>query len=314
MTRRWLPAWGLAAVAFGGGSLIVPLYVVELGGDAFVLGAMALTVATMAAIPLLRVIPLVIAANALLWLGFAAATPVLTLLVVDREPESAWSDRIASLNKYQGTGWAAGLALGLRTLPPDPAPEAAPSPRRLRRRVREAVRFNIRGAAFSFTPGRIDVRQFHPRTFVRRFSPALALYFAAVFCVFTGFGAFFAPLPAYLTEVGYGSSGIFGLYLVLNAGAAAFYGRVAGLTGAREATTVQAGGLLARGLAFPLVLLVGAVVGRTLLGTGAVVLVFGLIGGSLGATSYPLTFGAACGLVVVGAALVLLVGRKDPTA
>lgn len=427
MTRRWLPAWGLVAVAFGGGSLIVPLYVVELGGDAFVLGllfatgsfvgvpgalvfglladrtgkrrafvlgAMALTVATMATIPLLRLIPLVVAANALLWLGFAAATPVLTLLVVDGEPESVWSDRIASLNKYQGIGWAAGLALGflvvsggaafvdaiaaqrafflacagsaglglvlgLRTLPADTAPGAAPSSRRLRRRVREAARFNIRGAAFPFTPGRIDVRQFHPRTFVERFSPALALYFGAVFCVFTGFGAFFAPLPAYLTDVGYGSSGIFGLYLVLNASAAAFYGRVAGLTGAREATTVQAGGLLARGLAFPLVLLVGAVVGGTALGTGTVVLVFGLIGvtwavtavtaativtrlappvirgealgvygalvalaggvgglvgGSLGAASYPLTFGVACGLVLLGAALVLLVGRKHPAA
>jgi hypothetical protein len=30
MAREWLPAWGLAAIAFGGASLIVPLYVVAL--------------------------------------------------------------------------------------------------------------------------------------------------------------------------------------------------------------------------------------------------------------------------------------------
>mgnify|MGYP002761006096 CR=1 FL=1 len=115
MTGRWLSAWGLAAVAFGGASLIVPLYVVELGGGAFVLGllfasssfggvpgalalgnladrtgkrrifvlaAIAVTAATMVAIPLLDSILAVILANVLLWLGFAAATPVLTLLVV----------------------------------------------------------------------------------------------------------------------------------------------------------------------------------------------------------------------------------------
>lgn len=40
MSERWLPAWGLAALAFGGASLIVPLYVVELGGDAFALGVL----------------------------------------------------------------------------------------------------------------------------------------------------------------------------------------------------------------------------------------------------------------------------------
>jgi len=43
MGRSWLFAWGLAAVAFGGASLIVPLYVVELGGGAFVLGVLFAT-------------------------------------------------------------------------------------------------------------------------------------------------------------------------------------------------------------------------------------------------------------------------------
>ncbi len=34
------------------------------------------------------------------------------MLVVDDAPESAWSERIGLLNKYQGYGWAGGLVLG----------------------------------------------------------------------------------------------------------------------------------------------------------------------------------------------------------
>jgi len=346
MTERWLPSWGLASVALGGASLIVPLYVVELGGTAadlgflfatgsfvgvpgalvfgnladrtgkrrvFVVGAMVVTVATMVAIPLLDSIPLVVVANALLWLGFAAAIPVLTLLAVAGEPEDRWSTLIARLNKYQGVGWALGLALGfvviaggsrvvdaitaqryfffacavcagaglllgIRRLPPDPRPGREPSPRRLRRRVRQAARFNIRGAAFPFTPGRFDARDLHPRTFVDRFTPHLATYFLAVFVVFTGFGVFFAPLPAYLSGVGYTSSEIFALYLVLNVGAAVFYGPAAGLAGKYDVIRVHMSGLLARGLALPLVAVAGVVVGATTLGLGVSGLVFVVIG------------------------------------
>jgi len=346
MTERWLPAWGLASVALGGASLIVPLYVVELGGTAadlgflfatgsfvgvpgalvfgnladrtgkrriFVVAAMVVTVATMVAIPLVERIPLVVLVNAVLWFGFAAAIPVLTLLVVAGEPEERWSTLIARLNKYQGVGWALGLALGFvviaggsrvvdavtaqryfffacaicagaglllgaRTLPPDPKPGREPSPRRLRRRVREAARFNVRGASFPFTPGRFDARDLHPRKFVDRFTPQLATYFSAVFLVFTGFGVFFAPLPAYLSGVGYTSSEIFMLYLVLNVGAAIFYGPAAGLAGKYEVIHVHMGGLLARGIALPLVAAVGVAVGATTLGFGAVGLVFLAIG------------------------------------
>lgn len=346
MTDRWLPAWGLAAIAFGGASLIVPLYVVELGGDAFELGilfatgsfvgvpgalvfgnladrtgkrrvfvlvAMAMTVATMLAIPLLDSIAFVIATNALLWFGFAAAIPVLTLLAVAGEPEDRWTPLIARLNRYQGIGWAAGLALGfvviagattvvdtvtaqrwfffacagcagvglllaLRTLPPDPKPGEEPSPRRLRRRVRQAARFNVRGAAFPFTPGRFDPRGLHPRRFVDRFSPQLGMYFLGVVLFFTGFGVFFAPLPAYLSAVGYGSSEVFGLYLVLNVGAAVFFGRAAMLAGKYDVIPVHVGGLLTRGIALPLVAAVGVAVGGTLFGLGAIGVVFVVIG------------------------------------
>jgi len=122
MGRSWLFAWGLAAVAFGGASLIVPLYVVELGGGAFVLGVLFAT-ASFVGVPGALVFgnladrpdgeastvrsrgarrrdrhdarhpdpgerPLVIAANAALWLGFAAAVPVLTLLASPASPST----------------------------------------------------------------------------------------------------------------------------------------------------------------------------------------------------------------------------------
>jgi len=346
MTREWLTAWSLTAVAFGGASLIVPLYLVELGGDAFdlgvlfatssfvgvpgalvfggladrtgkrrifVLAAMATTVLTLGAIPLLSSKLLVIVVHALLWLGFAAAVPVLTLLVVAGEPESEWSALIARLNKFQGIGWAlglligflvvtvgsrssdtittqrlfflvcvvsagVGLLLGLRTLPSEPDRDAGPTPRQLRRRVRGAAPFNVRGAAFPFTPAKFDPRRLHPRQFVERFTPGLATYFGAVFLVFTGFGAFFAPLPAYLSEVGYGSSAVFGLYLALNVAAAAFYSRASALVTRYDAAPVQVGGLLARGVAFLALAAVGAILGATALAAGLVGLLFVVIG------------------------------------
>jgi len=423
MARRWLLAWMLAAIAFGGASLIVPLYLVELGGDAFDLGilfatssfvgvpgalvfgnmadrtgkrrvfilvAMAITVVTMLTIPALESRWLVILVHALLWLGFAAAIPVLTLLAVGGEPEHEWSNLIARLNRYQGSGWALGLFVGflvttaggavvdtvtaqriffvvcaasaglglllaVRTLPADPRAGEEPPPRQLRRRARDAVSFNIRGAAFPFTPSKFDPRKLHPRRFAERFSPQLAVYFVAVLLVFTGFGAFFAPLPAYLSEVGYGSSEIFALYLVLNVGAAAFYGRVASLVHAHGVVPTHIGGLALRGIAFPVIAAVGVVVGGTALGFGLAGVVFvviglswaviavtaatlvttlapgiirgealgvygalvavgggvgGLLGGWLASFGFAVTFGAAGGIVVLGAGVVAALNWK----
>lgn len=326
--------------------MIVPLYVVELGGGAFVLGllfasssfvgvpgalvfgrladrtgrrrgfvlaAIGATVVTLSTIPLVQTILPVVVANAVLWLGFAAATPVLTLLVVVDVPNESWGARIARLNRFQGVGWTLGLLLGVvvlgvgtsfvdgvvaqrafflacvvaagvgfavcfRTLPADPDLGEEPSPRRLQRVIRNATRFNVRLAAFPFTPGRIPVREFHPRHLAHRFTPQLALYFGAVFLFFVGFGVFFAPLPAYLSSVGYGSNGIFVLYLVLNVGAAAFYGPAAEFAAEHDATLVQTVGLFARGVTLPAIVPIEAVLGGTLLGVGAMGVSFFVIG------------------------------------
>ena len=145
MTKGWLYAWGLGSVALGGASLIIPLYVVALGGTPFtlgvlaavaafvgvpgalvfgrladrtgkrrlfVLGALGLVAAMLLLMPAVDSIAMVVVANGAIWFAFAAATPVLTLLAVSDVPPDSWSTRIAILNKYQGVGWALGLLLG----------------------------------------------------------------------------------------------------------------------------------------------------------------------------------------------------------
>lgn len=348
MTDRWLYAWGLGSVAFGGASLIIPLYVVALGGTATTLGALAAVAAlvgvpgalvfgriadrtgrrrvlvlaalgsvaaALAVVPFTERIAVVIAVNGVVWFAFAAATPVVTLLAVVGAPEHVWSERIGELNTYQGVGWAVGLALGavwtavatrtvgtaaidgflfvlavlagasvlasLRLLPPDPvpgSPEGFVSARRLGRALRRADRFSVRTATFPFTPGRMDVRRFNPRRVIDRFTPTLAVYFLAVCCFFTGFAAFFAPLPAYLTDLGIGSDGVFLLYLVNSVAAAAFFEGAGRLSAKHDALMLQAGGLAVRALALPGVAVVGALLGISTVGMASIAVVFAVIG------------------------------------
>jgi len=146
VSDTWLYGWGLAAIGLGGASLVVPLYVVELGGGpitlgvlaaaaaaagapgalvagrladrtghrrGYVIGAIGVVAAGLGVVAAVESIPVVLVANAAIWFAFAAATPVLTLLAVVDAPEAAWSDRIARLNEWQGVGWALGLFVGL---------------------------------------------------------------------------------------------------------------------------------------------------------------------------------------------------------
>jgi len=143
-TPRWLYAWALGAVALGAVSLLLPLYLIELGADSFLLGLLAASAAAAGApgaflfgriadrtgrkralmlgalsvitvalvlVPVVRPIPVVIATNVAIWFSFSAVGPVLTLLVVHGVEESAWQNRIARLSTLQGWGWAGGLLL-----------------------------------------------------------------------------------------------------------------------------------------------------------------------------------------------------------
>lgn len=144
---RWLLAWGGAGAGMGTASLLVPLYAVELGGDALTLGMVAAAAAfsgapgalvggrladrrpswrpeilaaslavvalALAALSMVAAVGPLLAATALLWFGFGVGGPVANLLVVEGVPEVRWKERIAELNTYQGWGWAGGLTLGL---------------------------------------------------------------------------------------------------------------------------------------------------------------------------------------------------------
>ncbi len=224
---RWLYAWAVGSVALGGASLLVPLYVVALGGTAvdlgllassaafvgapgalivgriadktgkkrpFVLGGLVLMTAGLVAVALVDSILAVIAANAAIWFAAGAIGPVLSLLVVAGAAEQTWSDRYATLNAFQGYGWAgglvlgviwtglgsqflptlavqqsflvacavcaaAGIALGVRFLPADGGEGRLSSPRpqadRVARAMVKAKRLNVRGATFPYMFGRL---------------------------------------------------------------------------------------------------------------------------------------------------------------
>lgn len=352
MAERWLYAWGLGSVAFGGASLLVPLYVVQLGGSpldlgvlfatATVIGApgailfgrladrvghrrplvlltLAITAAALAVIPLLERVPAVFVANAALWLVVASVGPVLTMLVVADAASEDWGERIGQLNTYQGYGWAGGLVLGAvwpvlgrpflgpelatrglfwllagcaavaallasRSLPaPPPGPPVTTerAARRVARLLAASGRGGIRGATFVFAPNRLywSSRDFHPRRLIDRLDPSMVTYLAAAVLFFTGFAAFWAPLPLFLTGAGFTAAQIFGLYLVSSLASAALYDRVGTLVGRTDVRLLQTGALAARGLLFPLVAL-GTGFGLLALELGVVAFVLVLIGGT----------------------------------
>ncbi|GGL63654.1 MFS transporter [Halocalculus aciditolerans] len=142
---RWLYALALSAVASSVSGLLVPLYLVQIGGGTAQLGVnaalsslvgapaavfagryadrtgnrrgvvlTALVAAALAlvALPFLKTIAAVIVVNAVLAFSLAAIGPVVTMLVVGDSPEAEWNTRIARLNKLQGYGSTAGLVLG----------------------------------------------------------------------------------------------------------------------------------------------------------------------------------------------------------
>ncbi|GGL37518.1 MFS transporter [Halarchaeum grantii] len=142
---RWLYSLSLSAVASSVAGLLVPLYIVQLGGGSAALGlsaslsslvgapgavlagryadrtgnrrgvvlvALGAGAVALTLLPFLKTVPAVIVVNAVLAFSLAAISPVVTMLVVANAAESNWNSRIARLNTFQGYGSTAGLVIG----------------------------------------------------------------------------------------------------------------------------------------------------------------------------------------------------------
>jgi len=326
-TEWWLYAWAGANVAVGATSLLIPLYVVQRGGDAFALGLLwfATSLAmvpgslgvgrlvdrtnrcrpyalaslggaalSLAVIPFLSSIPLIVVADSVVWLFVASATPVFTLLVLRDVPDHGWNSRIAVLGSYQGYGWTGGLLLGAvwtralaghlppvdvqRSLlgvcvallaastlaavrwlpdegvPPEETREGATSPTSSQR-VGQATR----GLLSPMLPGSLVslAREADTDRVLRSLRGPLGVYFLAVTLFFAGFSLFTAPLPDFLTGAGFGDDAIFVLYVVSSLASAVFYASAGRLAGKYDVRLLQSGALGVRALSFPAVAFAG---------------------------------------------------------
>ena len=321
--NRWLLAWAAGYAAVGAASLLVPLYAITLGAGPFLVGLVAATAAlagvpgallwgrlaertgrhrtfllvslglttiSLAVVPLVSTLDLVLVANAVLWFAVAAAAPVLTLLVVADTPEHEWDTRIGVLSKYQGYGWLLGLlagaawngigiqfvaatdaqrvffyalaavtalafVAGYRLFPGSTVSiqEFGQSRRSIERLVRGSGR---RVGLNPISPLRVfwSVRRLHPRRLVHAFPRRLLVYLLAVFVAFTGFAAFFGPLPAFLTTDARLTTGdIFAVFLASSAASAVYYTRAGKLSSRRGPYLPQFVALATRAVFFGLV-------------------------------------------------------------
>jgi MFS family permease len=282
---------------------------------AAVLGALGATALVLGFVSGSTALAAVVAANGLLWFSVGTAAPALAVLVVTGTPEGRWSERYARLNAMQGYGWTAGLVAGAvwtaagvtltdaptaqrtfalacgltalvalgfawRTLPdPSTRPRRAPDARRLSRAFR-GPRLGARGATFPTFGARLGLlaRDAHPRRLFERLTRSLAVYLLAVLLFFTGFGAFFAPLPLYLGERGFASGEVFLLYLLSSLGAAAFSRRAGSLAQSHGPFWVHLAGLVLRCVAIPMVAVLGGLLAAGAIGLTALGGLFVAIG------------------------------------
>jgi len=168
-----------------------------------------------------------------------------------------------------------------RSLPrPDPE-TAVTSERQARRiaRILSTTNRGIRGATFVFAPNRLywTTRRLRPRRLLQRANPALAVYFLAAGFFFTGSAAFWAPLPLFLTDAGFGSGAVFALYLAASLASAVLYESAGRAASSDRVLLVQAGALGVRGVVFPAVVLVAGV-GTLSVGVGAAGIALAAIG------------------------------------
>ena len=113
----------------------------------------------------------------------------------------------------------------------------------------------------------------------RRFSGSLLRYLLGAVVFFAGFSAFFGPLPAYLVDAGYATDEVFALFILSSAASAVAYTAAGTAASKYEPFRLQAGALLFRAGAFPVVAVTGAAVAPPV-GPIVVGILFLAIGGS----------------------------------
>jgi predicted MFS family arabinose efflux permease len=121
-----------------------------------------------------------------------------------------------------------------------------------------------------------SLRGVDPRALRRRYGGGLSRYLLAAALFSTGFAVFWGPIPAYLRAVGYGSDGVFGLFLVANVGSAVTYAAVGGIASQFGIRRLQIGALSARIVLFPLSALLGGAALLAILALGASFLAIGI--------------------------------------
>lgn len=113
----------------------------------------------------------------------------------------------------------------------------------------------------------------------QRFSGSLIRYLSAATLFFAGFSGFFGPLPAYLVDAGYATDEVFALFILSAAASAVAYARAGAAAATHSPIGLQAGALLIRAGAFPVVAVAGAAIAPPV-GVAVVGLLFLFVGAS----------------------------------
>lgn len=236
-------------------------------------------------------------ANSALWFVVSAAAPVLNLIVVSGAQPDEWESRIGRLNTYQGYGWVGGLVVGtvwtaivstmlgparaqeflfvvlgavaavgfviVRIWYPEPSDVSEGRFRSVYRRLDIGATTGRMMRSVPIGPGRAywaltSVRRRH----LSRLRTPIRSYFAAVGVFSLGFAVFWAPMPAYLADIGLETAIVFVLFLLANVGSAGSFNRIGAVSARFGSDRTQIAALGARVVLFPAV----AIAGGTVLG------------------------------------------------
>lgn len=344
---RWLYAWAVGYAAIGAASLLVPLYALSLGADPFTVGALEATAGlagvpgalvwgrladrtgqrrgfvlvslagtgvVLLVFPLVDSLALVLAANTVLWFMVAAATPVVTLFMIEHAAERTWESRIGLLNAYQRYGWVGGLVVGTVWLAVGSArfsplaaqrsffvvcaagavvatplsfywlpPEATVSSGRLSRSPRAVYRLVAGSGRYvklvPFAPSRavFALQRLGTGGLLEGFSPSLRRYLLTTVVFSAAFATFFGPVPAFLVDLAYSSAAVFGFFILASLASAVVFVPVGALAGRRHPKRLQLAALGGRVALFPLIGLVG-LLSQVGLRSAAIAVGFVLIG------------------------------------